>query len=425
MRRRGKDPVVVCKVLLEQVLRLPIVASALILLGQEMAVTRLAGGVAGQAPPAPQQPATQGLPVTQLDPGAAATTLDSPRRLSLNFSEPRPIDEVLLLLIAGTPFSLAIDPDVTGSFRGELKQLTLRQALTTLLVPLGLEFDVRGTVLRVTRHRTEMRQFDINLLAVQRGLVRTAGPANATLTTIVNGDDVLAGLADGVQALLSPDGKVHVDRRAGLAQVTDYPERLDRVALYLEALQVRSGRQVRLQARVFEVTLKSAASIDWRAVRDALGLPQDAAQAGLAVDPAALQAALADQGDIRVLSAPEVTAMNNEPALLHAATSGVSSITMTIVPQIAAGGIVQLSVSHAWEEQAGDKATRTAEADTVTRVMDGSTVLIAGLLRPAQIVTASHGVGALFGGQAKKTVPAELVVLVRATVVMPGPGTRD
>ena len=29
-----------------------------------------------------------------------------------------------------TPFSLSIDPGVDGLFRGELKQLTLREALT-------------------------------------------------------------------------------------------------------------------------------------------------------------------------------------------------------------------------------------------------------------------------------------------------------
>ncbi len=117
-----------------------VLIAAAIVLAQGMPVTRLAGGAAGgaQAPPAPppiQRPAaTQGLPATQMDPGAAATTLDSPRRLTLSFSEPRPIAEVLRLLVAGTPFSLAIDPDVTAAFRGELKQLTLREALTTLLL---------------------------------------------------------------------------------------------------------------------------------------------------------------------------------------------------------------------------------------------------------------------------------------------------
>jgi MSHA biogenesis protein MshL len=408
-------------------------AAALVLLVQAMPVTRLAGerlagGVPEQGgapqPPAPapaaQRPVPPPLPVTQLDPGAAATTLDSPRRLSLSFSEPRPIQEVLRLLVAGTPFSLALDPDATGTFRGELKQLTLRDALTTLLDPLGLDFEVRGSVIRVTRDRTETRQFDVNLLAVQRGLARTAGGGSTTLTTVMPGEDVFAGVAEGVQALLSPNGRVHVDRHAGLAQVTDTPERLDRVALYLEALQVRSGRQVRLDARVFEVTLKETAAIDWRVVRDKLGLPRDAPSSGVAADPAALQSALADQGDIRVLSAPTVTALNNEPALVRAWTLGASSLTMTVVPQIAGDGIVQLSVSHAWEEQDGPKAAaHGAESDTVTRVMDGSTVLIAGLLRPAQVTMPGRGMGALFGGQAKKTVQTELVVLLRATIVAP------
>lgn len=413
-------------------MRLLIVA-AIALFAQGLPVTRLAGGgsapaaeQAGQPPAAPAapRPAPQGLPVTLLDPGAAAATLDSPRRLTLTFAEPRAIQEVLRLLVAGTPFSLAIDADVSGTFRGELKQLTLREALATLLTPLGLGFEVHDTVIRVTHDRTETRQFDVNLLAARRALARTAGPANAAVTTTVAPDDVFASLADGVQTLLSPAGKVHVDRRAGLAQVTDTPERLDRVAQYLEALQVRSGRQVRLQARVLEVTLKSAPSIDWGAVRGKLGLSRDTADAGLAVDPAALQAALAEQGDIRLLSAPDVTAMNNEPALLRAGTPGVSSLTMTIVPQIAADGIVQMSVSHAWEEQAaGEKLPRTSEADTVTRVMDGGTVLIAGLLRRAQIATPAHGMSALFGGPARQTVPAELVVLLRATIVTPG--TRD
>jgi type II secretory pathway component GspD/PulD (secretin) len=393
---------------------------------QGMPVTRLAGGVADQgAPPvqqpAPTRPVPRDMPVTQLDFGASAATLDSPRRLSLTFSEPRPLQEVLRLVVAGTPFSLAIDADVTGTFRGEFKQLTLRDALTTLLRPLGYEFDLHGTVLRITRHHTETREFDVDLLAGERGLARTSGAPGALVSTTVAAADAFAGIADGVQALLSPSGTVHVDRRAGLVQATDYPERLDRVAQYLETLQLRSGRQVRLQARVFEVTLTDATAIDWRAVRAKLGLPGDAAEAGLAADPSALQTALAAQGEIRVLSAPEVTTLNNEPALVRAAMPGVSSLTLTVVPQIAGDGIVQLSVSHAWEElAAGEKSARVAEGDTVMRVMDGHTVLLSGWLRPAQIAVASPGVGSLFGGPATKTVPAELVVLLSATVVAPG-----
>ena len=397
-------------------------AAALLLLAQGMPVTRLAGGVADQGtPPAATEPrALPGMPVTQLAPGAAAAGLDSPRRLSLTFSEPRPIQEVLRLVAAGTPFSLSIDPDVTGTFRGELKQLTLRDALTTLLAPLGAEFELRGTVLRITRNRTEMRAFDVNLPAAQRGLVRTTGGSGTTITTTVPADDVFAAVGEGVQALLSASGTMHVDRRAGIVQVTDFPARLDRVAQYLEAVQVRSSRQVRLQARVFEVTLSKAAAIDWRAVREKLGMPPDAPQAGLTTDPAALQAALGSQGDVRVLSAPEVTALNNEPALVRAAIPGVSALTLTVVPQIAADGVVQLSVSHSWEERSeGEPDMRVSEADTVTRVKDGGTMLIAGLLRPTEIAVPGRGAGPPPGWQ-HETAQAELVVLLRATVVTVG-----
>jgi type II secretory pathway component GspD/PulD (secretin) len=298
--------------------------------------------------------------------------------------------------------------------------LTLREALNTVLAPPGFEFHVAGTVIRVTTHRTDTRQFEVNLLAVERGLTRTAGAAEAAVSTTLSPGNPFAGVAEGVQALLSSEGTVHVDGRAGLVQVTDYPERLDRVGVYLEALQARSTRQVRLQARVVEVTLRDASAIDWGAVRARLGLPRETSAAGLAVDPAALQSALAEQGDVRVLSAPEVTTLNNEPAFLRTGTPGLSALTMTVVPQIGSDGIVQLSVAQAWEEQqAGEKLPHTATADTVTRVTDGSTVLIAGLLRAGQVDAPSPGVSALLGGAAKR-VQTELVLLLRAVIVTPG-----
>jgi len=358
------------------------------------------------------------MAVTEID--QRETTLDSPRRLTLTFAEPQPIEEALQLLVMGTPFSLAIDGEVKGSFRGELKQLTLREALTALLAPLGLDFEVQGTVIRVAKHQAQTRLFDLNLLAVQRTLQRTSGPSTAlgtgpaaSIATTSGRDQTIDGVVEGVQALLSDTGRVHVDGHAGLVQVTDFPERLERVALYLETLQQRSGRQVRLQSQVFEVTLTGAAPIDWRAVRGRLGLPADAASAGMAADPRALRAALAAEGEIRDLWAPDVTALNNEPALVRIATAAGPSLTMTVVPQVSADGVVQLSVSHAWEEMA-----RVTESDTVMRVLDGQTAVIAGLLRPQQVAAA--GERTIFGSTPKRPGHAELVVLIRPTVVTLG-----
>src|SRR6266851_8987786 len=93
---------------------------------QDMPVTRLAGGGAASAvslpPTAPPRRAgaqLPPLPVTQIDQRDAAASLDTQRGLSLSFLEPMPIGEVLQLLVEGTPFSLAVDPDATGAFRGE------------------------------------------------------------------------------------------------------------------------------------------------------------------------------------------------------------------------------------------------------------------------------------------------------------------
>ena len=415
-------------------------AVAVAMVGQEMPVVRLAGtgpGAAVEAPPrqppaspprAPQ-PGQQlpPLPVTEID---AIAALDAPRHLTLTFLEPRPIDEVLHLLVTGTAFSLAIDNDASGAFRGELRDLTLREALSTLLTPLGLDFVLDGTTIHVMRRRTDTRQFDLNVLDVRRGLERSTGSASASLTSTVPADDTFAAIGDGVQALLSDAGRVHIDRRAGLATVTDYPDRLDRVALYLEALQTRSEREVRLQAQAFEVTLKAgSSSIDWPAVRQRLGRPANAPIAGLGGDEAALRAALSTQGDIRTLWSPEVTTINNEPALVRIDAPGVESLTLTVVPQISSDGIVQLAVTHTWEERAADRkdgdmtstpAGRIAEADTVTRLPSGGSLLLSGLLRSVRIPKPATGAAALFGGQPKQDGYAELVVLLRPTIVTTG-----
>src|SRR5258708_4316277 len=245
-------------------------------------------------PPArpPTAPGSQlpPLPVTEIDPGAAAATLDSPRRLSLTFVEPRPIEEVIRLLIADTPFSLAIDSDVSGAFRGEIHNLTLRESFATVLAPLGLDFSVEGTVIHVTKHRMTTRQFEIDALAVERSLRRTTGDAfgessvgqgsAASLTSAVPPGDAFAGIDAGVKALLSDAGRVHVDRRAGLATVTDFPERLERVALYLETLQVRSSREVRLETQGCQGTLNDAPGIAGPAAAARLCGAPDAAPGG-------------------------------------------------------------------------------------------------------------------------------------------------
>ena len=88
---------------------------------------------------APQQRPAQmpTLPLTQLDVRAQAADLDN-RTFTLTFAQPVPIKDLLLLLVRGTSLSVVPDPAIAGSFIGELKNVTVRQALGLILRPLGL-----------------------------------------------------------------------------------------------------------------------------------------------------------------------------------------------------------------------------------------------------------------------------------------------
>src|SRR5205085_7613705 len=117
-----------------------------------------------------------------------------------------------------------------------------------------------------------------------------------------------------------------------------------------------------------------APSIDWGIVRDKLGLPRNATDAGFAADPLALRTVLAAQGEIADLWAPEVTTLSNEPAMVHISTPGSSSLTMTVLPQISADGIVRLSISHEWGEHDGDQKQGFLKTTPVMRVSGSDTV---------------------------------------------------
>jgi MSHA biogenesis protein MshL len=436
----------------------------------DLPVVRLEGGVAGQVTGGQQPPARPGglepLPVTQLDERAGAAGLDGPRTVSLAAPRPLPIRDVLRLLVTGTSFGVVVDDEVEGTFEGDLKNMSLRKALEAVLFPRALEYEVEGTLIRVFPRRTRTRLFDVNFLNVrrswQRGVRSAIGVSGSPDSTDLRSSlesDALDEMARGVNVLLSPSGRAHIDRKAGIVQVTDFADHLDQVGVYVEAVQVRASRQVRLQARVFEITLKDAAAttIDWDAVAARLGagLRGSAATAGMRIaDLDAFMRAIAEQGDVRTIAAPQVLAMNNEPAVMRAGTQGVyfvaasqldengrprerthraesvlEGLTLTVTPQVAADGIVQLSVAPSYAEKTGQVKSAgggtapilsIAESDSIMRVHDGETIVISGLLQDRTRAKPATGFAGIFGGQPTERVKSELVVLLTPTVVTPG-----
>jgi type II secretory pathway component GspD/PulD (secretin) len=174
------------------------------------------------------------------------------------------------------------------------------------------------------------------------------------------------------------------------------------VALYLEAVQLRATRQIRIEARVFRVVLRGGSL-----ARDAAGAAVVAADLDTAI--ATLRAA----GDAALVAAPSLVAMNNEAALIQldeavapaaAPAPGLNALSLVVTAQVSADGFVQLSVAprlEAGTPQSVPDPPVTFAADTIVRLREGETVMISGvpsgrerrtewvvLLTPALVTTA-------------------------------------
>ena len=377
-----------------------------------------------QAPP--QRPAPMpALPLTQLDERVLAGDLDN-RAFTLTFAQPVPVRDLLLLLVRGTSLSIVPDPSISGSFIGELKNVTVRQALGLILRPLGLDFALDGAVIRVFRREAETRLFDLNYIATDRaGQTMVTGEGGARTSASVTGStraDVFEELATGVRTLLTERASFSVDRKAGLLQVTDFPERLDRVAIYLDAVQERVHRQVQIDARVIEVepTDAKANGVDWPAVAAKMSgaptadVPTATRQtmSGLRVnDVARLLTVLGEQGTVTVVAHPRLLSMNNEPSIVRTET-----MSFTVTPQISGDSVLTLSLTPIV------KAPAVIESDMLARVIDGETLVISGFTRDREVKEQKKSTGLVGGtwfsrGSVVTHKRVELVILLTAKII--------
>jgi len=360
------------------------------------------------------------LPLTQLDERAASPELD--RILSVTFAQPVPLGEALVALVRGTDLSIATDPGTAGTFIGDLKNVTVRQALDAVLPPLGLNYEVDGSLIRVFKREPETRIFDLNYIATERtGTVNIGGASGGAAITSTTKTDLFGDVSTAVHALLSEHATVTVDRKAGLLQVTDAADRLDRVASYLDAVQNRVQRQAELEARVLEVELndENARGIDWDAVTSQMasreqgrGGQRTTAQAfsGMRVkDVTRLLTALEAQGKVTPIATPRLLTLNNEPAIVR-----TESLTLSVTPQISNDAEFTLSVSPVIAQPV------VAEADLLARLADGETLVISGVGRDRE--TRQRQAAGISGGWFGRTTVVtrhriELVILLTPRIV--------
>lgn len=470
------------------------------------------------------------------------------------------IKDLLLALTADTDISLIIDPDVKGIVPIlDVKDITLGKLLNYILPQLGLSYSWDGKILRVFKAGLETKVFYLNYIAVARegernvsystrstvgagmggiggiggagvtggaigmgGFAGGGGGAEAQSTTNIKTktetniwNDLVSGLeaivfgksAGGGERTKAPEPYARSDEegrrliispQTGVIMITDYPEKLNQAAYFIESIEGSSQRQVWIEAKILEVILdqKHQMGVNWNAVlnpgeqfigllpsTDTVMYPstslntQKPLNQELSSSYGSFQFgvtnnkidfildALSRQGQLKVLLSPRLSALNNEKAVIRvvreeaffnlytlttvAQAGAVTApsinlqivpigIMMDIIPQISPSGEITLSINPDISElveirtfqSQGAMATQPVidrrSIDTVAKVKDGQTIIIAGIikerkkeeLRGAPFLMKVPFLGTLFRRTEQSVERSELVILITPTLMV-------
>jgi MSHA biogenesis protein MshL len=468
--------------------------------------------------------------------------------------------EVLLLLTKNSPYSLIMEPGIDTVLPVlDLKNVTLEEALQSVLPDLGLNYRFDGNLLRINKVGMQTRLFYLNYIAASRtgkrdmrmssrsqgggsgsgnsggsgagggggqsGSGSGGGSTAENQSTIVtsNNSEVWTDLRLGLESIVftgeqpenadrkqengpstsaSSDAsgrRLLINPQAGVIMIHAEHAVLDEAALYIEAVEGSVQRQVLIEARVVEVTLSKdhQLGVNWNSILNPTSNFHGLLSSGLGVTNPSMGLntgsvinqnvnasvgrfqysisngkvgmvidALSRQGQLRVLSSPHISALNNQKAVIRVvreevfftqssqSSQNVGSTIITenienqvvpigvvldIIPQIAADGEITLSINPSISElvEVRQFSSKEGEAvstqpvidrrdlDTVAKVHSGETVLIAGIMRERKaedlrgVPWLMHlpFVGNAFRRTEQSSVRTELVIFITPTLL--------
>jgi MSHA biogenesis protein MshL len=300
------------------------------------------------------------------------------------------------------------------------------------------------------------------------------------LEVIIFGDSKGGSESEGGFSRGDTSGKkLVINELAGVILVTDYSDNMERIKDFLNDIEMAVRKQVMIQAHIIEVSLNDdyQFGIDWEVIARS-GMDSLTFSQGLLIEPAtevfqvdferrrfteeitALLDAMEEQGQVNVLSSPKVSTMNNQKAVIKLTTREVSWVTNTflnaegnvlssytnpqvdevglfldVTPQIDDNGMITMqihpSVSDKLKDSISPDGTSTKpiinvrEADTMIKVKNGQTIVIAGLItdkisesvRKVPLIGDIPLFGALFRQTIQKKSKSELVILLTPYVL--------
>lgn len=266
-------------------------------------------------------------------------------------------------LVDGSGFNLVVHPEVNGNISLNLKNVTVREALSAVRDLYGYDFTESGYGIQILPKSLQTRIFPINYLNVKRtgrsgmrvssgtvsdsssedsdsdsGSSSTRSTRSSSEVETSSGSEFWQELNQSLALMINreKDAQVVVDAHAGLVIVRAMPTTLNQIQKYLEQAELTVQKQVLIEAKIVEVTLNDGAQsgIDWSTLAARTGKNDVWAVQGseplsdpnllggiftLNVDAGDFTGALSlleTQGDLEVLSSPRIATVNNQKAVI-------------------------------------------------------------------------------------------------------------
>ncbi len=287
------------------------------------------------------------------------------------------VKDALALFARSNELNIVPDPDITGQVTVDFRNLTLEKSMDAILDTFNYFAEIDGGLIRVRKTKTEF--FNVDYVRLNRsgngsttanisssssggsgggggggGAAGAAGGGGDSTSVSISKTDNIKfwdELDEQLKSLLSPSGKMAMNRMVGNIMVTDHKANVDRIGEYLKHLKRTLHLQVDIEAQIYEVVLNDELhlGIDWQNITGSLekwavssgGLPVGIASSRLIVDnplggltpgqPALSLAftkdqskvvldALKQQGRLEVVSQPRIRTLNNQAALIKVGT---------------------------------------------------------------------------------------------------------
>lgn len=420
-------------------------------------------------------------------PGPQSTSIKE-KLYTLSFRK-ADIQEILTVLSRKTELNIIVDPDVKGEVTVDLKEVTLTKALDCLLTPLGLEYKREANFIWVSPVKMQTRRFTLNYLITKRtgsgtvsGSVGEGGGGEGegpqsmgAFITVKTSDtsDLWKEIEEGLKGISSEKGRLVINKMSGSIIATDFPQNLASMSEFLKTVEDSAQRQVMIKTDIIEVILSDEyqMGINWSAVfnHDSLkGTLAQTLKADTEVfkitlvdgDFSLLLDAMSEQGKTVVLSSPKISTLNNQPAVIKVAKEDVYwereivdstaggnpwavstprwitiGILLKVTPQISSNGLIIMDIHPSVTHKAGESKSPEGdtapildvrETNTVVKVRNGQTIIIAGLLseRKKDEVTSVPFLGKIpllgifFSKTEQKNEKTELTIMLTPKVVV-------